>query len=164
MPDATGAVLDRLVVDDALDVLSDDQRKLLRMAFSGWAHVRGDRRTHRDPAGHGQDPRPLRHGPARARACSGVIDGRITTELVIDRYGKVGSRQVVMLAHGVVTGDESGARQLGRSYWIAVEKSTHGLVRRVRRREGGNDLCLLGRGPALLLGWDPRSSQSAAAA
>jgi hypothetical protein len=79
-----------------------------------------------------------------------VIEGKITTELVIDRHGKVGSRQVVMLARGVVSENESGARQLGRSYWIAVEQSTHGLVRRVRRAEGGNDLCLLGRGPALL--------------
>jgi RNA polymerase sigma-70 factor, ECF subfamily len=35
VPDPTGAVLDRLVVDDALDVLSDDQRQLLRMAFWG---------------------------------------------------------------------------------------------------------------------------------
>jgi RNA polymerase sigma-70 factor (ECF subfamily) len=35
VPDATGAVLDRLVVDGAFDVLSDDQRRLLRLAFWG---------------------------------------------------------------------------------------------------------------------------------
>jgi len=79
-----------------------------------------------------------------------LIQGKVTTELVSDRHGEVGSRQVVAFERAVVSEDEAGARHLGRSYWIVVEQSTHGIVRRVREAGGASDLRLLGRGPSLL--------------
>jgi len=49
----------------------------------------------------------------------------------------------------VVEFSEEGARALGRSYWVEVERSTFGLVRQAARGSGVR-LCLLGRGPTLL--------------
>lgn len=63
--------------------------------------------------------------------------------------GAVESRQQVELAAPVVDFTEQGARSLGRAYWAEVERSTLGLVRQAARRPGVQ-LCVLGRGPALL--------------
>lgn len=53
------------------------------------------------------------------------------------------------LAAPVVEFTEDGAHALGSAYWDEVERSTLRLVRR-RARRPGLQLCLLGRGPALL--------------
>ncbi len=79
--------------------------------------------------------------------------------MVVDRTsaadGSVGSSQRVMLERPVVPFSIEGALDLGRSYWPEVERCMIGLVRR-RKQSAGVELCLFGRGPALLVFGEPQ--------
>jgi len=63
--------------------------------------------------------------------------------------GAVESEQRVRLETPVVEFSNAGAERLGRAYWREVRRLTFSLVR-MRERDGGLELRLLGRGPALL--------------
>jgi len=63
--------------------------------------------------------------------------------------GAVEAEQLVDLAVPVVEFTEEGAYALARAYWEEVERSTLRFVRRAGGRRGVQ-LCVLGRGPALL--------------
>jgi hypothetical protein len=63
--------------------------------------------------------------------------------------GAIESEESVVVPRPVVAGSPEGARRLGDVYWSEVEAFTRGLVR-ARRRHGGIELALLGRGPSLL--------------
>jgi hypothetical protein len=69
--------------------------------------------------------------------------------------GSVGSSQRVKLDRPVVPFSIEGALELGRNYWPEVERCTVGFVRR-RKPSAGGELCVFGRGPALLLFSEPR--------
>jgi hypothetical protein len=61
----------------------------------------------------------------------------------------------VKLDRPVVPFSIEGALELGRNYWPEVERCTVGVVRR-RKRTVGVELCVFGRGPALLVLGEPR--------
>jgi hypothetical protein len=63
--------------------------------------------------------------------------------------GAVESEQRAALGDLVVEFSAEGAERLGNAYWREVERFTGRLVR-ARQRQGSLELCLLGRGPALL--------------
>jgi hypothetical protein len=69
--------------------------------------------------------------------------------------GSVASSQRMKLDRPVVPFTIEGALELGRNYWPEVERCTVGVVRR-RKRSAGVELCVFGRGPALLLFSEPR--------
>jgi hypothetical protein len=81
---------------------------------------------------------------------SGVIevDGWQTRDRQTED-GAVESEQRAALGDLVVEFSAEGAERLGNAYWREVERFTGRLVRD-RQRQGSLELCLLGRGPALL--------------
>ena len=62
----------------------------------------------------------------------------------ISPTGAVQFEQLVTSTRPLVDQSEAGARELGRSYWLAVESTTRRLVR-ARERGGGVSLRLFGR-------------------
>lgn len=63
--------------------------------------------------------------------------------------GSIDSRQWIAVRTPLVEHSPDGARELGRSYWLAVGRASRGVVR-CREREDGVALLLLGLRPALL--------------
>ena len=74
--------------------------------------------------------------------------------------GAVETEQRIELVSPVVEFSELGAHELARAYWEEVERSTLRFVRRAGRRRGVQ-LCVLGRGPALLAFGSPEIVASA---
>ena len=74
--------------------------------------------------------------------------------------GAVEAEQRIELASPVVEFTEDGAHALARAYWDEVERSTLRFVRRAGGRQGVQ-LCVLGRGPALLVFGSPEVVASA---
>ena len=82
------------------------------------------------------------------RAHRRTIAGWSAAQRVADD-GAIDSEQRATTRHRVVDVSEHGARRLGRSYWLEVERAGHGLLR-VRERTDGVDLRVRGPGPVLL--------------
>ena len=78
------------------------------------------------------------------------VHGWETTERVLESGG-FASRQRVLLPEPVVEPSESGARELGVTYWSAVDRLTRGVVRATWRDEAGR-LRLLGGATLLRFG------------
>jgi hypothetical protein len=73
----------------------------------------------------------------------------ITTRAWRASDGAVSTEQRVRLSSPAVPASRAGAIELGRAYWLEVERALHGLVR-VRQAPDRIEIRLLARGPALI--------------
>jgi len=91
-----------------------------------------------------------RHGELPFANGGGAVTGWETSERVRES-GAFDSRQRVLVTEPAVEASEAGARTLGITYWRAIDRFTHGLVRASWTGEGGK-LRLLGGATLLSFG------------